>query len=275
MSSLRNTYRTAALTWVLLPIFALAGCRQTLMPSMDPPTMNPTGSWQVVLHDVVSPDGYVNYDALQRSQKTLNQYVRFIATPDAWRNARPTERVSDWVNAYNALVMYQVLERNRPASVLDVRGWIPLPGAGFFVETQFQLGKTKLSLAEIEHERVRLSHMDYRVHAALNCASMSCPPMRRDLYSHRGFALQLREQMTRWMDDPRGFQIDGEQILFNPIFDWYARDFHFWSAGQDLCEIASTYVTGRRGRRLQEAAQQGCPYGFFEYDWTLNDVSNR
>jgi hypothetical protein len=275
MPRLRHTALNAVATVLLASLVAAMGCRQLLIPNIDAPDEGAQATWQVVLHDIVSADGYVNYDALQRRRKPLNRYIRYLATNQAWGNARPTERISDWVNAYNALVMYQIMERDRPKSVMDVTGWLPVPGAAFFVETEFQLNKTRMSLSEIEHERVRLSHMDYRVHAVLNCGSMSCPPMRRDLYTHRGFALQLREQMTRWMDDPRGFEIDGDQIMFNPIFDWYARDFHFWSAGKDVCEIASTYVTGRRGRRLQVATEQGCPHGFFEYDWSLNDISNR
>jgi len=254
-------------------IAILAGCRETMVPDVPAPIADPSANWQSTLHEVVTRDGYVDYDRLEERRESLDQYVAWIASERAWRGVRTTERIADWVNTYNALVLYQVLERKRPISVLEVSGWLPQPGARFFAETQFKVGRNYLSLSEIEHERVRMAHLDYRVHAVLNCASRSCPPLRRDLYSHRGFPLQLREQFMIWMDDNRGFIIENGQLLFNPIFEWYARDFAFWSGGQSLCDIAGNYTTGRRAMSIATAAEAGCTYGYFEYDWSLNHQS--
>ena len=251
-------------------LIAILGCRESMSPDIPPPMADPREAWQTTLNEVVTHDGYVDYDHLEANRESLDTYVAWLGTERAWRGARPTERVAEWVNTYNALVLYQVLERRRPASVLDPKGWIPRPGSRFFVETQFDIGKNWLSLSEIEHERVRMAFLDYRVHAVMNCASRSCPPMRRELYSGRGFPLQLREQFMLWMDDDRGFTIEDGVLEFNPIMQWFARDFSFWSGGQTLCQIAGNYATGRRSVAIREAAKQGCPHGFYEYDWRLN-----
>lgn len=253
------------------------GCREPLSPDRKPPSKDPSGEWEAVLKRVVDDHGYVDYDLLEENRDVLEDYVAWISGPRVWTRNDVGERHAPYLNAYNALVLYQVLERGRPDSVLDVRGWIPVAGSGFFVETQFKLGPDWLSLAEIEHERVRMAEMDFRSHAALNCASMSCPPLRDTLYSVKDgdFQGQLRDQMGRWVDDDaRGVRIEDGVAVFNPIFDWYARDFEFWSAGVDLCTLTSKYASGDKRLRLAELGRQGCPHRFFEYDWRLNSVEN-
>lgn len=257
-----------------LVLLALLGCRETLYSPVDAPAENPSKDYGELLSRVVGSDGMVNYDALEADREALDNYVAWLQVEEAWKGSRPTERPAEWVNAYNALVLFQVLERKRPESVLDVRGFLPIDGAKFFYGTQFAVNNGEyLSLSEIEHERVRQAELDFRVHAVLNCASKSCPPLRAKLYTHRGFPQQLREQFGAWVDDPRGLYFENEEVVFNPIFDWYARDFEFFSGGQNLCEITSKYASGKRARELKKMSEAGCPHRFFEYDWSLNDAS--
>ena len=262
--------RKLFLAAVLIATTTWIGCKESMRPSVPLSEANPTPRYAALLSEVVTYDGYIDYDKLEAKRGPLDDFIAWIADSRAWRLERPVDRPADYMNAYNALVMYQVLERKRPKSVLDVQGWIPVPGAKFFSTTQFKVGREWVSLSEIEHERVRNTMLDYRVHAALNCGSRSCPPMRRDLYVRKAIALQLREQMARWVADDRGLYFEDGVVVFNPIFDWYARDFEFWSAGLSLCEIARRHATGKRQHELVLADQDGCKHRFFEYDWSLN-----
>jgi hypothetical protein len=168
-------------------------------------------------------------------------------------------------------VLFQVMERDKPDSVMHARYWLPIDGAAFFHFTQFELGVEHLTLSEIENERLRWKEMDYRDHAALNCASRSCPPMRAELYRTPVVRDQIEDQMNRWVaDDARGVRFEGEKALFNPIFDWYARDFSFFSAGQDLCTLTAEHAKGEKKDTLERLAAKGCPHEFFAYDWALN-----
>ena len=257
--------------WLL---FALA-CRTTLTTDVDPDG-DPRKAYGKLLADVVTDDGLVDYDLLDKRRKALDRFVAWLATDEAHMGKKAKQRHAYWLNAYNALVLFQVLERDRPESVLTPSGWIPKPGAAFFVETAFIVGGEAVSLSEIEHERVRMLELDYRDHAALNCASMSCPPLRAELYTPGELQNQLHDQMARWvMDDERGVRVEGDEAVFNPIFDWFARDFVFTSAGMDLCEIAATYATGSKQAQLQRISENGCAHRFFEYNWSLNDASGR
>jgi hypothetical protein len=227
----------------------------------------------VVLRQVVNTDGYVDYDRLEARREALDLYVAFLGTGRIPRQA--LARYAYWINAYNALVLFAVLEEGRPASVLDVPPaalWVSVPGTGFFQQRAFRFGPDRLSLIEIEDERLRMMRQDFRVHAALNCASMSCPPLRRELYDGRLLERQLTDQMSTWVNDPeRGVRIEGDVAVMSPIFDWYARDFRDWTAGDDLCTTAAKYAEEDLRTELTRLAVQGCPHRFFEYDWSLND----
>jgi hypothetical protein len=226
-----------------------------------------------LLGRVVTPDGYVDWDALEADRQPLDAYISWLSSERAWQGRITKEWHAQYLNAYNMLVLWQVLERGRPASVHDVKGMIPVDGWKFFSGTQFELGVEWLTLSEIENERIRWKEMDYRDHAALNCASMGCPPLRNELYRLPALQSQLDDQMQRWiMDDVRGVRIEDGVAVFSPIFDWYARDFEFFSAGQDLCELAAEHAIGEKQQQLRQLAGRGCPHRFSEYDWSLNDA---
>ncbi len=247
---------------------------------MGPPDVVPDETaqedWGATLREVVTAKGYVDYDRLEQRRDTLDAYVAWLADPINWEGKLTRDWHARYLNAYNALVLYQVLERDRPASVQEPRRLIPMDGAAFFLETQFKLGHDWLSLSEIEHERVRQRELDYRDHAALNCASRSCPPMRNELYKARGdlLRLQLDQQMARWvMDNERGVHFEDDVVVFSPIFDWFAGDFQFLSAGLDLCTLTSQFARGKKRKRLEQAAVEGCKHRFGDYDWSLNHAS--
>jgi len=253
-------------------LLALLACRTTLEPDVAAPPHDPSDLWEVALRKVVDADGYVDYDRLEERREVLDLYVAFLGTgriPQA-----SLARYAYWINAYNALVLFTVLEEGRPASVLDVPPaalWRRTPGAGFFGQRAFRFGPDRLSLSEIEDERLRMVRQDIRLHAAINRGSTSSPPLRRELYDGRLLERQLEDQMIRWVNDPdRGVRIEGDTAVMTPIFDWYPRDFRDWTAGDDLCTMAARYAIGALRQDLTRLAGEGCPHRFFEYDWSLN-----
>lgn len=260
---------------VPLVLLLALGCREPLVPDRPPPATDPSAAWAALLRRAVDPHGYVHYDLLERERDTLEDYVAWLGGPTPWERHRVGRRLALYLDAWNALVLYQVLERGRPDSVLDVRGWLPGPGSGFFVETRFRLGREWRSLSEIAHQLVRHAELDVRAHAALSCAAMSCPPVRPELYTRGGNLLaKLEDQMRRWLaDDERGVRIEGDVAVFNPIFDRYARDFSAWTAGADPCTLAAGFTSGEKQARLLDLAAQGCPRRFFPFDARLNDAA--
>ncbi len=261
---------------MLVLLLLLGGCREDLGPRRGTRNDASAEAWNEALGRVVTRDGLVDYDLLEEERQALDDYLDHLAQPSVIRGRGSKARHAQWLNAYNALVLYQVLERGRPASVLDVEGVLPIPGLRFFYGTEFQVGDYQLSLWDIEHEHLRLYYLDLRDHAAMSCASRSCPPLRDELYTRSELNAQLDEQMRRWVrDKERGVRIEDGVAVFSALWDWYARDFEFWSAGLDPCTLAARYARPRVSARLAALADQGCPRRFMDYDWSLNDASGR
>lgn len=255
-----------------LLILLLFACRTTLEPSV-PPRDDAPKQWGALLEQAVDEDGYVDYDRIARRKVVLDRYVAWLKRERVGRIARPAYRRAHWINAFNGLVIYQILERGRPDSVLDAPGWPR--GAGFFYWTAFPLDGNRLTLSlwEIGYERILAQHQDYREFAALHLGARSSPPLRAGLYTGDTLGQQLDEAFTRWMMDRRGVRLEGGRALFNPIFQRHARQFAHYAQPADLCTLAVRHTRGKRRARLKELADQGCPHGFFDFDWRLNDAS--
>ncbi len=257
--------------WLTLGV--LSGCREDLGPRDGKRDSEAVEAWGNLLGQVVTDDGLVDYDRLAAQRAVLDRYLVHLSARSVLDKKGPKIRHALWLNAYNALVLHSVLERGRPASVLDVEGLLPVPGVGFFVATQYEVGGELVSLWDIEHERLRLYYQDLRDHGALNCASRACPPLRPSLYTVPGLGEQLDEQMRVWLNDPaRGVWVDGDTAVFSALFDWYARDFEVWSAGRDPCSVAAEYADEPLASALAVLSAQGCPRRFMDYDWSLNQA---
>ena len=68
---------------------------------------------------------------------------------------------------------------------------------------------------------------------------------------------------------------EGDTLVVSPIFEWFHRDFVFFSAGMDLCELTATYATDNKRRAIDRLAAKGCKVRTFPYDWSLNDAAKR
>ena len=78
-----------------------------------------------------------------------------------------------FINAYNAYTVFAVLEKNPQQSFWDEKP---------FDEKLYAMAGQLVSLNDIEHNGSR-PQSGYRVHAALVCAAMSCPPILKEAYT--------------------------------------------------------------------------------------------
>ncbi|TNE88234.1 MAG: DUF547 domain-containing protein [Deltaproteobacteria bacterium] len=258
----------------LLLALTLLGCRQ---PMDSPVRSAPETVWEdydALLQEVVTVDGYVDYDALEANRKPLDALITWFGEDRLW--GRANDRGAIWLNAYNAFVLFAVLEEGRPASVHDVEGWLPFEGSGFFYEKAFAIDANRYSLWEVKQERIRLRRLDFRVHAAMSDGAMSSPPLKQGVYTGPGLELELGAQMRRWVNDPkRGVRVSDDGLQFSPIFVDYADDFWRWGGERSLCMNLAPYAEAELRIRLIEHDKLGCPTPTFDYDWSLNDVSHR
>jgi hypothetical protein len=184
------------------------------------------------------------------------------------RLSRP-ERLSFWINAYNILTIDLVLEHYPVQSIRKIGSFL-FPVWNRDVVT---LEGRSLSLGEIEHEILR--KMDEpRIHAAIVCASTSCPSLARVPFRSDRIDADLDAAMGRWLADPRkGVSIDREKrtVWVSSIFNWFEADFQ--AAGGVLQTIAP-YLPKEDAAWLREMGQE-VRIRYLDYDWSLNDDPRR
>ena len=207
----------------------------------------------------------VDYRALGRSE----DWKRLVAQI---RSARPSKLDRDgtlafWINAYNILTIDLVLQHYPLDSIRDIGSFF---SPVWNVEVATIEGRT-LSLGEIEHEILRKMG-EPRIHAAIVCASTSCPPLARTPFTPARLGADLDAAMRQWLaSSKKGVSIDRtrNQVSVSAIFDWFEEDFE--TGGGVLATIAR-YVPTADAAWLQNEGRQA-RIQFLDYDWTLNDFT--
>ena len=136
-----------------------------------------------------------------------------------------------------------------------------------------------MTLDDIEHKILRPEFKEPRVHFAINCASVGCPPLAGEPYRAATLDAQLDAATRRYLASPQGLRIEGRTLRVSRIFEWYGDDFvaRFAPdrAGQpDRVERAVLGLVAQFGPP-EAAALAHTPTArvrFLDYDWSLNDV---
>lgn len=234
-----------------------------------------------ILADIVRTPR-VDYAALKNRGADLGAYLdRLAATdPAALESASDEVRLAFWINAYNACMLDRVTTnypirknaglvgsiRNAFADRPDNSVWqIRDVFTGAFCDVA---GATR-SLDEIEHEIIRPTWGEPRIHFAVNCAALSCPPLAPEAYVPERLDDQLDRAVRGLVANPEHFLIDRSgagSLTLNRVLDWYGDDF----GGKDgLLDFFARYLPGEDAEFL---GRPDLEVRFFEYDWTLNDL---
>jgi hypothetical protein len=138
-----------------------------------------------------------------------------------------------WVNAYNFFMIAHIVdnaEDGEPVDSVKDFGSLFNPFRVFGREI-FDVAGHERSLDEIEKKILlgdafdRRGWKDARVHFAVNCASVGCPPLRAVPYTASNLDELLDENTRRAMLTPLNLQIEGDTARLTSLFDWYGADF--------------------------------------------------
>lgn len=177
------------------------------------------------------------------------------------------ERLAFWINAYNVLAIDVVLRHYPVESIKDAGGWL----TPVWRIDAGRVGGMEVTLHEVEHEILRPLG-EPRIHAAIVCASTSCPSLRREPFTAENLDAQLEAAMRAFLADPRkGLAVDRRHsvLRLSRIFDWFAEDFA--SQGGVLRYVSERAPEAERAwlqDRLEEVRVE-----WFDYDWSLNDLA--
>ena len=132
-------------------------------------------------------------------------------------------------------------------------------------------GKRKpLTLDEIEHQILRPTLKDGRVHAAVNCASMGCPPLRAEAFQGAKLDEQLSDQVAIWLADSSRNQVrpkDGA-IRVSKIFKWFSKD--FGKSRENVVRWVADHVADEAVSRELRAGVDKLKVKDLAYDWGVN-----
>lgn len=225
----------------------------------------------------------VDYAALKANRAALDRVVEEFAAPTAAAESSWTrgERMAFWINAYNVFTLRAIVDHYPIQSrlfTLQPRNSIRQID-GVWTDLTWQAAGQAVTLDDIEHRILRPTFHDARIHFAINCASVSCPPLAAEPYRADGLDRRLDEAARIYLASREGLRIDGDTLLVSSLFKWYGDDFVAGYAGQapagrDPKARAILGVVIQHGPPAAAAlARSGrARVKFLDYDWTLNLV---
>ncbi len=221
------------------------------------------------LRQFVSADGQVDYAALD-ADGSVAACARELAAYDERMLQTRAQKLAFWINAYNCLALVGVLRRlQRDPRYRGVMQAGYLGALRFFYLDRFVVCGRSLSLSSIENKILRGELREPRIHFALVCASTSCPPLKRGLYSAEQIDAELDLAARQFIGNPKNVLVEREThtLWLSTIFKWYRKDFER-EAGSVLNFLMRYFDDDARAYLERHGAQVRLRY--FKYDWSLN-----
>jgi len=209
-----------------------------------------------LLAEFVDEAGRVDYEGIAGRRDELSRYIDSLAAAP-FESLGRNEKLALLINAYNAFTLELILEHYPLDSVRDI------PEDDRWKAIRWTVAGQVYSLDRIEHEEIRPKFREPRVHFALVCAAVGCPPLRREAYVGDRLEAQLNEQAVRVHGDERWVRYEpgSETIELTSLYEWFRGDFE-QDAGSILDFVA---------RYLPELPADDRPkVRFLDYDWSLN-----
>ena len=223
--------------------------------------------WQTLLDDYLVSDtesgvNLFDYEGLlDDDRQPLDDYVDMLVAQDPLKLNR-LEQKSYWINLYNAATVRLILN-NYPLKTITKLGE-SRTDFGPWNDYAVTVNGIDLSLNDIEHRIIRPLYNDYRIHFAVNCASIGCPNLAPVAFTGNELDQQLDAASREFLSHPRGLEITGDTLNLSKLFDWYAVDF-----GSNETEVIAT-LARHTDDETRNALTNFKGTTNYEYDWSLN-----
>lgn len=228
-----------------------------------------------VLRNVVVQQGKqtrVNYKKLGKDLIDLNKSLeRFSKVkPNEYNHWTDDQKLAFLINVYNAFTLKLVVDNPGIKSLKDL-GSIFNPYKAWKIDF-IPLFQKKISLDTVEHEMIRKLFNEPRIHFAVNCASISCPPILATPFFPETLDQQLESATKDFLQDKERnyFDMVKNKIFLSKIFKWYGDDFR--KSGNTLEKFIAPYLIN--DKMTQRKIINGeIKIEFLDYNWNLNKTS--
>ncbi len=218
-------------------------------------------------------DNRVNYTELKVHRQTLDTLVDEIAVADLSK-ATTEQKLAFYINSYNILTLRSIVDAYPVESIKDIDG--------VWDGKKWQVAGAKRTLNQIEHKILRKEFEEPRIHLAIVCASIGCPPLKTEPYYPDSLDMQLASAAGYFATTPAYNRIDPEtgSAELSSVFDWFGEDFidkyydetHFESLSKKENSVLNFLISQypENERDALKSAEYNISY--LEYDWSLNDT---
>ncbi len=223
--------------------------------------------YDAILKKYVKGD-YFQYGELKRNKADLARFERFLAwqaKADVKKMSRD-DQIAFYINAYNSCCIKAILDHYPVHTPQDVEG--------FFDKLKFEVAGEKLTISEIEYERLIANYKDMRAHFAVVCADRGCLPLKAGAYTGTSLDGDLEADAKKFVSDERHFKVDKDnnEIQISKIFEWYGPKFLNDPDRPVKGDRPELYLTRWVDKDIRELLESGkYKLKIIEWNWTLNE----
>jgi hypothetical protein len=214
-----------------------------------------TAIFNNLLQELVTKGGTVDYKGFKNNAVQLDNYLSYLEATSPDNSWSKNKQKAFWINAYNAYTLKIILDNYPLKSITDIKekgktAWkIPFAKVG---------GKTH-TLDYIEHEILRKTLFDARIHVGVNCASVSCPKLGNTAFTEENIEATLEQLMKDFINDTSRNKISNKKVQISSIFDWFQKDF-----------TQNSTVIGYLNKYSETKINSSAKISYLKYDWSLN-----
>ena len=234
-------------------------------------------------------DAKVNYKGFIDSSVEFNNYLESLnnVDPERFNSWTEKQKIAFWINAYNAFTIKAIIDHypiKRSFTLIGIfyapkNSILQIPGV--WKKLKFNAVGSEVTLDHIEHGILRKEFNEPRIHAAINCASISCPDLRNEAYTADRLDSQLSDASSIFVNSKsKGVLIDKEsgKVRISKIFKWFGEDF-YKSYSSETFMLRSSKQNGSLGYIVEYIDDDEKKYilegnyklKYLPYDWGLNE----
>ena len=214
-----------------------------------------TSVFNDLLQNHVTKDGIVDYKSLKENEAKLDNYISYLEETVPEKSWSENKQKAFWINAYNAYTIKVILENYPLKSIMNIKE----EGKTAWKIAFAEVGGKTYTLDHIEHEILRKTLFDARIHVGVNCASGSCPKLSNIAFTEGNIDTELKRLMKDFINDTSRNKISNKKVQISSIFDWFKDDF---TKTGTVIDFLNTYSETEISPKAK--------ISYLKYDWSLN-----